>query len=129
MLNQFQKDWKINDYRRWVDATPGAKLVIASRSGHNIQTERPQLVVDAIREVVSEAAFKQGRGATMKQLIWKDYRLNRSLFVLGAVVLAIVYAIGAGMEAHAAWPSPPTKDDWAACSSRTARSACTCRSW
>jgi ABC-type transport system involved in multi-copper enzyme maturation permease subunit len=50
----------------------------------------------------------------MMQLIWKDYRLNRSLFVLGVAVLAITYAIGAGMEVHAAWPSPPKKDDWAA---------------
>jgi len=50
----------------------------------------------------------------MMQLVWKDYRLNRSLFGLGAAVLAILYAVGAGMEVHAAWPSPPTKDAWAA---------------
>jgi ABC-type transport system involved in multi-copper enzyme maturation permease subunit len=50
----------------------------------------------------------------MTQLIWKDYRLHRSLFLLGAVVLVLLYAIGAGMEIHAAWPSRPTKEDWAA---------------
>jgi pimeloyl-ACP methyl ester carboxylesterase len=56
LLNQCQKDWKLNDFRRWVEATPGDKLVIATRSGHNIQTERPPLVVNAIRQVIDEAA-------------------------------------------------------------------------
>jgi pimeloyl-ACP methyl ester carboxylesterase len=51
-LAQDVKYWKIADSQRWVDATPGAKLVVASRSGHNIQTEAPGLVVDAIRDVL-----------------------------------------------------------------------------
>jgi pimeloyl-ACP methyl ester carboxylesterase len=36
----------------WVENTPGAKLVVVRSSGHNIQSERPQVVIDAIRQVV-----------------------------------------------------------------------------
>jgi pimeloyl-ACP methyl ester carboxylesterase len=56
VLHQFQKNWKIADYQKWVDATPGAKLIVARQSGHNIQTEDPQLVIDSIREVTENAA-------------------------------------------------------------------------
>jgi len=31
------------------------KLVIASRSGHNVQLDEPELVVNAIREVLATA--------------------------------------------------------------------------
>jgi pimeloyl-ACP methyl ester carboxylesterase len=42
----------IESHARWVEATPGARLIIARDSGHNIQTEQPHYVIDAIREVV-----------------------------------------------------------------------------
>ena len=45
----------MSDYRRWVEATPGAKLIVAERSGHNIQTEDPQIVADAIRDVIARS--------------------------------------------------------------------------
>ena len=38
--------------QRWVDATPGARLVIAEGSGHGIPEEDPELVVEAVREVI-----------------------------------------------------------------------------
>ncbi len=38
-------------HKQWVDDTPGAKLLIVPDSGHNIQAERPQAVIDAIRQV------------------------------------------------------------------------------
>ncbi len=38
--------------QRWVDATPGARLVIAEGSGHGIPEEDPELVVAAVREVI-----------------------------------------------------------------------------
>jgi pimeloyl-ACP methyl ester carboxylesterase len=31
---------------------PGGRLVIATQSGHNIQDDQPELVLDAIRDVV-----------------------------------------------------------------------------
>ena len=31
---------------------PGGRLVIATQSGHDIQDEQPELVLDAIRDVV-----------------------------------------------------------------------------
>jgi ABC-type transport system involved in multi-copper enzyme maturation permease subunit len=49
----------------------------------------------------------------MKQLIWKDYRLNRSLLLLGIGVLAVLYCVGAGMEVHSSWPHMPGKNAWA----------------
>lgn len=57
-LAQDVKRWKITDSQRCVDATPGAKLVVASRSGHNIQTEAPGLVVEAIRDVIARSPGK-----------------------------------------------------------------------
>jgi pimeloyl-ACP methyl ester carboxylesterase len=42
----------IEAHTNWVRDTPGARLVVVRNSGHNIQTERPQYVIDAIREVV-----------------------------------------------------------------------------
>ena len=42
-------------YRSWVDAIPGAHLVITDRSGHNVPIEQPDLVIETIREVVETA--------------------------------------------------------------------------
>jgi pimeloyl-ACP methyl ester carboxylesterase len=38
-----------------VAATPGARLVVAAESGHYVQLDQPELVVDAIRQVVEAA--------------------------------------------------------------------------
>ena len=35
-----------------VAATPGARLVVAAESGHYVQIDQPELVIDAIRQVV-----------------------------------------------------------------------------
>jgi pimeloyl-ACP methyl ester carboxylesterase len=35
--------------------TDGGRLVVATQSGHNIQDEQPELVLDAIRDVVRRA--------------------------------------------------------------------------
>lgn len=42
-------------YRSWVDAIPGAHLVITDRSGHNVPIEQPDLVIETIRDVVETA--------------------------------------------------------------------------
>ena len=42
-------------YRSWVDAIPGAHLVITDWSGHNVPIEQPDLVIETIREVVETA--------------------------------------------------------------------------
>jgi pimeloyl-ACP methyl ester carboxylesterase len=44
----------IEAHTKWVEDTPGAKLIVVRDSGHNIQTERPQAVIDAIREVAGQ---------------------------------------------------------------------------
>jgi pimeloyl-ACP methyl ester carboxylesterase len=38
---------------------PGARHVIARRSGHYIQIDQPKLVIDAIRRVVTEARRRE----------------------------------------------------------------------
>ena len=42
-------------HTKWVEDTPGAKLIVVRNSGHNIQSERPQAVIDAIRDVVERS--------------------------------------------------------------------------
>lgn len=58
-IQQEAERWHLDDYRQWVKATPGAKLIVARNCGHNIQRDAPQLVVTAIREV----ADTMGRSA------------------------------------------------------------------
>jgi pimeloyl-ACP methyl ester carboxylesterase len=58
-LHQQANRWKLADYQKWIDATPGAKLIVAKRSGHNLQSEDPGLVIDAIRQVVEQAAAQR----------------------------------------------------------------------
>jgi pimeloyl-ACP methyl ester carboxylesterase len=55
------KRWKIADSQRWVDETPGARLVVARGSGHNIQSEAPGLVIDAIKDVIARAQVASGK--------------------------------------------------------------------
>lgn len=42
----------------WVAKVPGAKHVVVENSGHSIQVEQPQVVIDAIRQVVDQARSK-----------------------------------------------------------------------
>jgi pimeloyl-ACP methyl ester carboxylesterase len=46
------KRGKMADYQKWIDDTPGGKLVLVQDSGHNIESDRPQAVIDAVREVL-----------------------------------------------------------------------------
>jgi pimeloyl-ACP methyl ester carboxylesterase len=50
---------KLRFHRDWVDAIPGARLIVTEDSGHGIPLEEPDLVVRAIRDVVI-----QSRGGT-----------------------------------------------------------------
>ena len=42
----------------WISKVPGAKHVVVENSGHFIQAEQPQVVIDAIRQVVDQARRK-----------------------------------------------------------------------
>jgi pimeloyl-ACP methyl ester carboxylesterase len=44
--------WKMAVYQKWIDDTPGAKLIIVEGSGHDIESQRPQAVIDAVRQVL-----------------------------------------------------------------------------
>ena len=49
----------------------------------------------------------------MKSLIWKDYRLSRSLLLLVAVTWVLLYLVGVGAQLASTWPQPPSLGDWA----------------
>lgn len=49
----------IERYQKWVDALPEGKMIITTKSGHGIPTEEPELVIDAIREVIQKADGKK----------------------------------------------------------------------
>jgi hypothetical protein len=44
--------WKIAAFQKWIDATPGGKLIIVKDSNHDIESDRPEAVIDAVRAVV-----------------------------------------------------------------------------
>jgi ABC-type transport system involved in multi-copper enzyme maturation permease subunit len=46
----------------------------------------------------------------MRGLLWKDYRLNRGLLLLGLVALIGVYVVGLGAEVSHTWPALPALD-------------------
>ncbi len=50
-LQKVEERRHLDDYRQWVDANPGVKLVVAYKCGHNIQLDNPALVIAAIQEV------------------------------------------------------------------------------
>ena len=51
-LQDESRRWRQALYQKWIDDTPGAKLILVQGSGHDIESERPQAVIDAIREVL-----------------------------------------------------------------------------
>ena len=51
-LQEESRRWRRALYQKWIDDTPGAKLILVEGSGHDIESERPQAVIDAVREVL-----------------------------------------------------------------------------
>src|SRR5437660_12005022 len=49
----------------------------------------------------------------MKGLLWKDYRLNRGLLLLGVVAVTGVYLAGLSAEVSHTWPEMPASNAWA----------------
>ena len=54
------------EYKRWLDGIPGSRLIVTSRSGHNVPIEQPDLLVATIREAVDEAARRSTRGRSLQ---------------------------------------------------------------
>lgn len=48
----------------------------------------------------------------MRSLLWKDYRMNRLLLIIGATIIAATYGAGAVAEVSAGWPDMPTRVAW-----------------
>jgi ABC-type transport system involved in multi-copper enzyme maturation permease subunit len=49
----------------------------------------------------------------MRQLCWKDYRMNRGLLIFGLLVLIGVYVVGLAIEISYTWPAMPARQAWA----------------
>jgi pimeloyl-ACP methyl ester carboxylesterase len=49
----------LTQHKEWVKKVPGAKLVPAEKSGHMIQLEQPDLVIEAIKDEVNQANSKK----------------------------------------------------------------------
>jgi pimeloyl-ACP methyl ester carboxylesterase len=56
---EVKKVWQ-EKHQEWIDKVPGGKLIVAEKSGHVIQVQEPQLVVDAIRQVIEQVNRKRG---------------------------------------------------------------------
>jgi ABC-2 family transporter protein len=50
----------------------------------------------------------------MRALLWKDYRVNRGVLLLGITLLLGPYAAVSGAALHAHWPSWPPAAEWSA---------------
>jgi len=49
------------EYKPWLEAIPGSRLIVTHRSGHNVFFEQPELVVATIREAVDAAMRRPQR--------------------------------------------------------------------
>ncbi len=58
MPAEARKAWA-EKHEEWIAKIPGGKHIIVEKSGHFIQGERPQLVIDAIKEVVNQSQSKK----------------------------------------------------------------------
>jgi len=45
---------KLRFYKEWLDRIPGSRLVVTQNSGHGIPWEEPELIVEEIRQMVSQ---------------------------------------------------------------------------
>jgi len=61
MSNRADIEAESLEYREWMDTIPRSRLIVTTRSGHNVPIEEPDLVVETIRHVVEEARSRQGR--------------------------------------------------------------------
>ena len=45
---------KLASYKQWLSQLSMSRLVVTEKSGHGIPYEEPELVIDAIRQVLAE---------------------------------------------------------------------------
>ncbi len=57
MPEAVRKVW-VEKHEEWIAKVPGGKHVVVEQSGHFIQAEQPQVVLDAIKQVVDQARRK-----------------------------------------------------------------------
>jgi pimeloyl-ACP methyl ester carboxylesterase len=62
---------KLAFYQQWLQQFPQARLIVTENSGHGIPFEEPELVIQAIRDVIAESKTKafKSRPAASKTLV------------------------------------------------------------
>jgi pimeloyl-ACP methyl ester carboxylesterase len=48
----------LEKHKEWIAKVPNGKHVVVEKSGHFIQAEQPQVVIEAIRQVVNQVQRK-----------------------------------------------------------------------
>jgi pimeloyl-ACP methyl ester carboxylesterase len=44
----------IEKHKEWIATVPGAKHIVVEKTGHFIQAQQPELVIDTIRQILSQ---------------------------------------------------------------------------
>ena len=62
-LDTVQKMWeaKLRFHNGWVDKLPNARHIVTYRSGHLVPYEEPQLIIDAVGQVVEQTRQRSTR--------------------------------------------------------------------
>jgi len=54
-LESVRIEARINSCKEWLKKVPKGKLIITDKSGHDIPNDEPELVIDAIKQVIASA--------------------------------------------------------------------------
>ena len=52
-LESIRIEARINGCKEWLKKVPQGKLIITDKSGHDIPNDEPELVIDAIKQVIA----------------------------------------------------------------------------
>ena len=54
---EFLKIWS-KTQEEWLKKLPNAKQIVTEKSGHNIQKEQPDLVIEAVQKIIEQAGYR-----------------------------------------------------------------------
>jgi len=55
---EFLKIWS-KTQEEWLKKLPNAKQIVTEKSGHNIQQEQPDLVIEAVQKIIEQAGYRR----------------------------------------------------------------------
>jgi len=54
-LEKARMQARLDAFKEWLKRIPGGQFIVTERSGHHIPNEEPELVIDAIRQIIKRA--------------------------------------------------------------------------